>query len=183
MPSPETQHKLQVMADHKTARCFKCPQDTSSVGMVEKGSEVWIPSAEECDVIHILSNLDDYLIPTEKEEAVISEAAYTVIFNPTQSGPYSELRSSRNIPKIESPCWKPKMMRQIPPRTKRCAGNPYAAAVGDGKMYVARLPKRLPRPTSSTVPVADLAISLEDHPGWERVDFADDGANSTAHGP
>ena len=183
MRSPDAACKLQDMGEHKAVRCLKCVQDTSSMGMVEEESEVWIPSSEEYEVIHILSNLDDYLIPIERKEAVIKKVENMDTVNPLRRGPYSELRSSRNIPRISSPRWPPKLTKLIAKRTIRGSPNPYAGAVGDGKMYVSQLTKCTPLPTPSTTSEgAENAISLEDHQGWERLDFDVDGAISTAHG-
>ena len=161
-------------------RYLRCAQVISGMGMVKEDCEVWVPSAEECEVIHILSNLGDYSIQSGREVAVIDKAENMENLIPPRAGPYSQLRGSRNIPRIASPCWKPKMMRPIVTRTLRCAANPYAGAVGDGKMYVSQLPKHLERPTTPTILATDTAINLEEHQGWERLDFSVDGEDSIA---
>ena len=155
-------------------RYLRCAQVISGMGMVKEDCEVWVPSAEECEVIHILSNLGDYSIQTGREVAVIDTAKNMETLIPPRPGPYSQLRGSRNIPRIASPCWKPKMMRPIVTRTLRCAANPYAGAVGDGKMYVSQLPKRSPIPTSSLTHEIDIAITLEDHEGSGKLDYSVD---------
>lgn len=121
------------MGDHKTDRCCKCPPNTSSMGVSDKEHEVWIPTAEECEVILFLSNLDEYLTPPQRTEAVITEAENMRTLNPLRLGPYCELRRSQNIPRIASPSWKPKMTRPVASRTMKRTANPYDAAIGTGR--------------------------------------------------
>lgn len=143
---------------------------------VEKETDVWVPNVEECEVIDILSNLGDYLMVSKYVGSTVdrAEIMHDNSVVPPRVGSYCELRTSGVLPKISSPSWKPKSFTPSQPKKVWNVSNPYGGAVGDGKMYVSMLRKPFVRPSVPASTETEIGINLQDHEGWERLDFLEE---------
>ena len=61
----------------------------------------------------------------------------------------------------------------------RIVSNLYASVVRDGKMYASLLPNSLVRSPMPKLANAEIAINLQDHKGWERLEFSEDTRENT----